>query len=229
MIGTIIPGKSVCSVYRNELYRFFAGKGDVASFKKRSVIECGGKPVDHLYLVKEGFVQQYFLNLGGDSKILLLLTKGDMFGEITLFQGDNDLVVTQAHSDVEVERLPADLFLDLAGREPKIYLYISLMLSNKARIFMAQVRDSSFCDTLCRLKNLLIRLSFQHGTDVDGGSMIIPRFTHDELARMISSTRSTVTKKMKMLQGEGFIEIADHHIVVKERGSSLFSVGNRVN
>lgn len=215
MIGTIIPGKSVCSTYRNELYCFFSGKGIPVAYGKKAVIECGGKPADHVYLVKKGFVQQYFLNSGGDSKILLFLTKGDMFGEITLFQGDNDLVVTQAHSDVELERLPADLFLDLAEREPKIYFYISLMLSNKARIFMAQVRDSSFCDILYRLKNLLIRLSFQHGTDVDGGTMIIPRFTHDELARMISSTRSTVTKKMKMLEDEGFIEIADRHIVVK--------------
>jgi CRP/FNR family cyclic AMP-dependent transcriptional regulator len=217
MIDTIIPGKSVCSTYRNELYRFLSGKGIPVAYGKKAVIECGGKPADHVYMVKEGFVRQSFLNPDGSSKILLLLTKGDMFGEITLFQGDTDLVVTQAHSDVETERLSADLFMELAEREPKIFFYISLMLSNKARILMAQVRDSSFCDTLYRLKNLLVRLSFQHGRNDGGDTVIIPCFTHDELARMISSTRSTVTKKMKILEDEGFIEIADRHIIVKEK------------
>jgi len=216
-MNTIIPEKSVCSTYRNELFHFFAGKGTPMVFKKKTIIEFGGKPADHVYLIKKGVVQQYFLDHSGDTKILLLLTKGDLFGEITLFQRDKDLVLTQAHSDVEVNKLPADLFLDLAEKNPKIYFYISLMLSNKARIFMAQVQDSSFCDTIYKLKNLLIRLSYQHGADVPGGTRIIPRFTHDDLARMISSTRSTVSKKMKILEDDGFIEVSNHHIIVKDK------------
>ncbi len=84
---------------------------------------------------------------------------------------------------------------------------------------MAQVQDSSFCDTVYKLKNLLIRLSYQHGAEVPGGTRIIPRFTHEDLARMISSTRSTVTKKMKVLEKEGFIEVANHFIILKEEKS----------
>ncbi len=143
------------------------------------------------------------------------MAKGDLFGEITLFQGDKDLVITQAHGDVEVEKIPADLFTSLLEKNPEIYYYISLMLSSKARIFMAQVKDSSFCDTTQKLKNLLIRLSYQHGEDVKNGAKIMLRFTHEDLARMISSTRSTVTKKMKALENEGFIEIVNHYIIVK--------------
>ncbi|MGE5631914.1 MAG: Crp/Fnr family transcriptional regulator [Caulobacteraceae bacterium] len=220
-INTATYAKPVCSIYRNALYSFFSGKGTIIVFKKKSIIEYGGKPVKHVYLIRKGVVQQYFLDQDGNVKTLLILTKGDLFGEITLFQGDKDLVITQAHGDVEVEKIPADLFTSLLEENPQIYYHISLMLSNKARIFMAQVKDSSFCDSAHKLKNLLVRLSIQHGEAVNGGVKIIHRFTHEDLARMISSTRSTVTKKMKILENEGFIEIINHHIIVKTNDKSI--------
>lgn len=216
MISTIIQNKSVCAAYRKELYDFFAGKGIPMAFREKTIIELGSKPAEYVYLIKKGFVKQYFMDHSGDTKILLLLTRGDLFGEITLFQRDKDRVITQAHSDVEADKLPAELFMHLTETNPRIYFYISLMLSTKARIFMAQVQDCSFCDTAYKLKNLLIRLSYQHGDEAPDGTRIIPRFTHEDLARMISSTRSTVTKKMKVLEEEGCIEIRDRHIIVKE-------------
>ena len=214
-INAIIFEKSLCSTYRKALFDFFLGKGATFVFQKKTILEYGGKPVNYVYLIKKGVIHQYFLDHSGDIKTLLILTKGDLFGEITLFQQDKDLVITQAHADVEVEKIPGDLFLSLLEESPKIYYYICLMLSNKARIFMAQIEDSSFCDTAHKLKNLLTRLSYQHGEDVIGGTKIIHRFTHDDLASMISSTRSTVTKKMKALESEGFIKILNHYIIVK--------------
>lgn len=212
---SITSEKSVCSAYRNALLNFFSGKGTILVFRKKTNIEFGGNPANYVYLIRKGVVQQHFLDQSGNIKTLLILTKGDLFGEITLFQGDLDLVITQAHGDVEVEKIPADLFSSLLEKNPQIYYYISLMLSSKARIFMAQVKDSSFCDATQKLKNLLLRLSFQHGEDVKEGTRIIHRFTHEDLARMISSTRSTVTKKMKTLENEGFIEIVNHYIIVR--------------
>ncbi|NCB30174.1 MAG: Crp/Fnr family transcriptional regulator [Clostridia bacterium] len=222
------PEPSVCVTYRNALYGFFEGKGVPLFFKKDSVIEFGGKPASYVYLIKEGVVKQCFLDHSGNSKTLLLLTKGDLFGEITLLQQNIDLVITEAHSDVEVERMPADLFLQITEYEPRIYYYISLMLSSKARIFMAQVQDSSFEDTMHKLKNLLWRLSCQLGTPVPGGIKIVPRFTHEDLARMISSTRSTVTKKMRVLETERFLEVSSRHIIIK-KNPDAYASGNSGN
>lgn len=216
-ISTIISKKTICSTYRKELLDFFSGKGTTFVFRKKTIIEHGGKPVNYIYLIKKGIVQQYFLDRDGNIKTLLILARGDLFGEITLFQQDNDLVTTQAHENVEVEKIPVDLFLNLLKKNPEIYYYIALMLSNKTRIFMAQIKDASFCDSTQKLKNLLVRLSYQLGEDMAGGIKIIPRFTHEDLARMISSTRSNITKKMKLLENEGFIEIIDHHIIVKNK------------
>ena len=77
---------------------------------------------------------------------------------------------------------------------------------------MAQIQDSSFCNTEERLRNLLMRLSVQQGVETPDGIRIAQKFTHEELAGMIASTRSTVSRKMKLLVESGFIKIKGKHI-----------------
>lgn len=89
------------------------------------------------------------------------------------------------------------------------------MISNKLRFLMAQIQDSSFCNAEDRLKNLLIRLALQNGEKVSNGIRINHSFTHEELAGMISSTRSTVTRKIKSLEEKGIIEIREN-IIIKD-------------
>lgn len=197
------------------MLNFFSGKGSTFIYRKKNIIEYGEKPAGYVYLIKKGIVNQYFVNQNGDIKTFLILTKGDLFGEIDLLQEDKNYVITQAYGDVEIDKISYNLFVNLLEKKPEIYYYINLMLSNKARIFMAQVVDSSFCDTDHKLRNLLTRLSYQYGEDVQDGIKIICRFTHEDLARMISSTRSTVTRKMKILENQGIIKIVNHYIIIK--------------
>jgi CRP/FNR family transcriptional regulator len=56
-----------------------------------------------------------------------------------------------------------------------------------------------------RLFSLLRRLSVQHGSLKETGYEINLNLTHEELATMIGSTRSTVTKLLKTLESEGKI------------------------
>ena len=212
---SILKKTDLCSLYREKLFNFFVSSGTEVTIKKKNIIEFAGKPSKYVYLIKKGFVQQYFLDPSGNTKTLLLLTKGDLFGEITLFQADKDLVITQAFDNVVLEKIPSDTFLRLTDQNPEIYKYISLMLSNKTRIIMAQIHDSAFCSAEDRLKNLLLRLSQQHGEKVKDGTKIIYKFTHEDLARMLSSTRSTVTKKLKQLEEKGIIKTENHYIIIK--------------
>ena len=46
-----------------------------------------------------------------------------------------------------------------------------------------------------------LHFSFKYGIQIPY------RYTHEELAGMISSTRSTVSRKMKLLQEEGFLTV----------------------
>lgn len=197
------------------MFDFFSGKGSTFIYNRKNIIEYGRNSTNYIYLIKKGIVNQYFLEQNGDIKTFLILTKGDLFGEIDFLQQSKNWVITQAYGDVEIDKIPYNLFLTLLEKNPEIYHYINLMLLNKISIFMAQVVDSSFCDTSNKLKNLLTRLSYQYGEDVEDGIKIVCPFTHEDLARMISSTRSTVTRKMKIMEKQGIIRIVNHHIILK--------------
>ena len=205
----------VANLYRKELLKNLSGMGFCVKYKKKSIVDFLNEPSSYIYLIKSGYVQQYFINNEGNEKILLLLKSGDIFGEITHFQNDNNQVITKTLVETEFEKIPVNLFDNYAKKHPEIYYYISLMISNKFRILMAQIQDSSFCNAEERLKNLLIRLAFQNGEKVCNGIKINHNFTHEELAGMISSTRSTVTRKIKSLEEKGIIEIKDN-IIIKD-------------
>ncbi|MCI1958527.1 MAG: Crp/Fnr family transcriptional regulator [Clostridia bacterium] len=205
--------KSRIQTYREEIYKCFCGKGTTVHYKKRSIVDSSHTVSQYIYLVKSGCIEQNFIDYNGNEKILLLLKKGDLFGEITYFNGDNNQVITKAVADSELEKIPVNVFEQISFQKPMINYYINLMLSNKFRIVMAQLKDSSFCDAEDRLKNLLIRLSYQQGEKVKNGIKIPHHFTHEDLAQMISSTRSTVTRKLKVLEKRGVIEIKKNIIV----------------
>jgi len=79
------------------------------------------------------------------------------------------------------------------------------MITTKFRILMSQIYDNSYLDTKKRLLSLLNRLWVQQGSSNQLGHTIDLILTHEELANMIGSTRSTVTRLMKVLESENKI------------------------
>lgn len=215
IMNTFFSNPAICKSYRTRLLQTFSGNGTVHTFKKKTIIQYDGHELDYVYLIRSGCVKQYFLDEMGNIKTLLLLTAGDIFGEITVLQQDQDKVSTCAITDTTLEKITAATFFSLLGQSPAAYEAIMQMHSNKIRILMAQIQDAAFNSITEKLQNLLIRLAHQHGQPVEQGIKITYPFTHDELAAMISSTRSTVTKELNRLKKEQFITLDHHYIIVQ--------------
>ncbi len=209
--GEIIPS-NICRVHMLELFK---DCGTQIYHKNKSIIEHGGYPSDNIYLIKSGCVTQSFIDCNGNLKTILILSMGDIFGEVTLLHNDTDMVISQAFGNTVLSKIPAEIFLSKLSDNPEYYYYMSVLISNKFKIIMAQLHDSSFLDVSFRLKNLLTRLAYQMGTPVDSGIRINIRFTHEDIANMINSTRSTVTKKLSELEDEGIISYESKFIIVK--------------
>ncbi len=205
------------AVCRNKMYELFNQYGTSVFHKNKSVIEHGGCPSEYVYLIKSGCVSQSFIDHEGTLKTILILSKGDIFGEVTLLHNDTDMVITQTFENTFLSKISSEVFLSVLKDNPEYYYYVSVLISNKFKILMAQLHDSSFLDVSLRLRNLLERLSIQIGTPAEDGIRINMRFTHENLACMINSTRSTVTKKLAELEEQNFISFKNKYIVVKTK------------
>lgn len=196
---------SVNYEYRDILLNHFKDIGTIVHFNKDTLIEFEFKKLDYVYLILEGIVKQYFLDSEGVKKILLILSAGDMFGEITMLQQDYDQVITNTSSNVKVCKIDKNVFYDYLKENPSIYNSVLLMITTKFRILMAQVYDVTYLNTKDRLLSLLNRLSVQECSSTKFGRRLDLNLTHEDLANMIGSTRSTVTKLLKTLEAENKI------------------------
>lgn len=134
-----------------------------------------------------------------------------------MLQEDYDRVVTKTYSYTKVCKINKDKFNEFLIKNPSIYNSILIMITTKFRILMSQVHDSIYLDTEDRLFNLLKRLSVQHGERIDEGVRIKLRLTHEEIANMIGSTRSTVTRLIKKLEkNKKIIRIGKDIILIED-------------
>lgn len=202
--------------YRKTILENFKNMGIVIEFEKESLIEFEFRKLDYLYLILKGKVRQYFLDADGNERTILILSKGDLFGEVTMIQEDYDKVITKTYTHTKVCRISKKDFMEYLAQNSELYNSILLMLTTKFRILMSQLYDISYFDAKARLYRLLKRLSVQHGIAIAEGKKIDLKLTHEDLASMIGSTRSTVTRLLKQLEGEGVIARKGRYIVLTD-------------
>lgn len=154
---------AIAGTYRNQLYARFAGQGVAVSCKKNDPIELGGDRQSCVYLVKKGIVKQDFILENGSILTALILSRGDLCGEVTYMHGDQNPISSIAHNDVELEQIPIARFAAILEEQPEIHKYVSYMLAYKVRSLLALLHDTSFCRVEHRLYNLLQRLAHQFG------------------------------------------------------------------
>lgn len=216
-MDTFFSSIDFCNTYRNNLLQAFSGKGTCFNVEKKSVIVYDGDRHNYVYLIHAGCISHSFLDAQGNTRIVLLLSRGDIFGEVTLLQGDDDKVITRAITPVQLERISKETFFKTLQENPASMKSIMQLHSTKIRILMAEIKDASYCPMKQRLYNLLVRLAHQHGQEEADGLRISYNFTHEDLAQMMASTRSTITRGLAALKKEGKIDIDRHAITVLKK------------
>lgn len=73
-----------------------------------------------------------------------------------------------------------------------------------------------FKDVPSRLATTLRKLAAVYGEESGDGVKIKPALTHDEIAKLIGSTRETTTANLNEFESEGLIEKGRGNIVIKD-------------
>ena len=65
-----------------------------------------------------------------------------------------------------------------------------------------------------RISETLLQLANEHGTQTEQGLTIESRPTHQQLASMSCTTRETVSRVLKRLEGQGYISSEGRSITI---------------
>ncbi len=172
-------------------------------FPKHKTIVEEGLPGDYMYVICEGRVQVSKLSDDGREKILEFLDTGDFFGEMSLLDNAPRSASCRALAETRVLALSRNDFLHAMRKSPDLAMAVVQELTRRLRQIDEQASSLSFQRVKQRTMGLLTRLAKHDG---EGERPITPALTHQQIADMIGTSRETVTRAIKGLKQDGWLE-----------------------
>ncbi len=168
-----------------------------------------------MYIISEGTVKVSVPSEIGNEMILAILSSGDHFGELSLFDNKPRSATVTAAGPTEVYVLYHDDFINFIGKYPRIAINIFSTLSERLRRADNMIEDVVFLDIPARLAKKLLELSRSHGKPKPEGSVEIDlRLTQQDIANMLGTTRESVNRQLVAFQDRGLITIDRQHITI---------------
>jgi CRP/FNR family transcriptional regulator len=184
--------------------------------KDDTVIFHEGDPAAAFYLVKLGRVKIYKVASDGREQVLSILGDGQIFGDVPVFDGGPYPATAATMADTEIYQVKREDFEDFVRRHPEVALKLLRVLGQRLRQSMALVRDLSFKQVPHRLAGLLLRLGRDYGSESDKGTLIDMKLSRQEIAEIVGTSRETVTRELKKMEGAGMLLLEGRKIIITD-------------
>ncbi len=181
-------------------------------FPRHKTIVEEGLAGDYMYVICEGRVQVSKLSDDGREKILEFLDAGDFFGEMSLLDNAPRSASVRALADTRILALSRADFLAVLRRSPDLAMAVVQELTRRLRRIDDQASSLSFQRVEERTRGLLIRLAKEDPQR--GGRRVTPALTHQQIADMIGTSRETVTRALKGLKAQAWLQQEGKRYVV---------------
>ena len=184
-----------------------------SALRNRTIIKAGDA-TDSLYIVIAGRVKVQMSDDEGKEVILSVLGPGDFFGEMGLLDG-----APRAASVVTVEQsefvlVAKEDFKALLKENFELSMVIMRGLVKRLRDADRKIESLALLDVYGRVARVLIEFS----ENVDGRQVIKGKLPRQDIAKMIGASREMVSRVMKGLEVEGYIEVLpDGSIALRDR------------
>ncbi|MDR3589588.1 MAG: Crp/Fnr family transcriptional regulator [Negativicutes bacterium] len=188
----------------------------VERFHRRgAVIFLEGEPGDGFHYVKSGKVKIVKTTDDGREHIIKLLSPGDIFAEVLLFNNLPYPATAIAAEDSEIGTIKNADLERLVLNNNALALQLIKALSQRLLYAQQKIKNLALSDVLARTAETLLRLGQEHGTaGPDGRISIAVALSRQDLASLVGTTRETVTRTLSSLKKEKIIDFDGHKLVI---------------
>lgn len=167
-----------------------------------------GNPADSLFYIQKGKVKISVTSSQGKEAIVAILADGDFFGEGCL--AGQVLRISSAYTltDCSLVRIEKVLMARMLHEGHGVSeSFVTHLLSRNIR-FEGDLVDQLFNSSEKRLARILLLLA--HFGKESKSEAVHPRINHEDLAKMVGTTRSRISHFMNKFRELGFVDYADH-------------------
>lgn len=171
-----------------------------------------------LYFTKEGYIKLGYIDNEGNEIIKEIIQKGEVFGQLTLEKNNElDEFAKACKTNVSLCAFNINDFVMLLQKKPNMAIAFSFHLGNKLHKVENRLLNILNKDVRTRLIQFLLQLSVQKGKIITSNTASIERFlSHEDIAKLIGSTRQTVTTLLNQLSKEKLIKISKTNILIND-------------
>ena len=169
---------------------------------------------EQCFFVTEGSVKITRLSKDGREVILAILNDGDFFGEMSLLDGESRSANVIALDDTKVLTLNRNDFLLVIKEYPQIAIQLLKEMALRLRKSDRQIASLSLSYAEKRIALCILRIAEEQGV-IQKGHVSIPKAPiQQDIANMSGTSRETVSRALKLLEKEGFIQRNGRELII---------------
>jgi CRP/FNR family transcriptional regulator, cyclic AMP receptor protein len=177
------------------------------------VTVASGQPVfakregaDAMFIVLSGRIKIFTHSAAKKRKTFAYLTEGEFFGEMALVEQSGRTASAQAVEPSRLLVIRKRDFQRLLERDPKLSLYLLRTVCERLRRANEEIEGLLFRNILGRVAKAMLELGKASGEPRDGGLVLKEKFTQQELADLVGTTREPLTRALSSLRRAGLVE-----------------------
>lgn len=197
-----IPFLSALSAkHLNEVYRL-AEELNVAT---RQSVFAKRQDADAMYIVLSGRIKIFTNSASKKRKTFAYLKEGEFFGEMSLLEDTTRTAAAQAVEPSRLMVIRKKDFQRLLANDPKLAMYLLRTVCERLRRANEEIEGLLFRNILGRVAKAMLDLGRRSGEAHNGGILLKERFTQQELADVVGTTREPLTRALSSLRRAGLV------------------------
>ncbi|MCG9722346.1 cAMP-activated global transcriptional regulator CRP [Shewanella sp. Isolate7] len=193
---------------------WFLSHCHIHKYPAKSTLIHAGEDSDTLYYIVKGSVAVLIKDEEGKEMILSYLNQGDFIGELGLFEEQAERTAwVRAKQACEIAEISYKKFKQLIQVNPEILMKLSSQMAYRLQSTSQKVGDLAFLDVAGRIAQTLLHLAKQPDAMTHPDGMQI-KITRQEIGQIVSCSRETVGRILKMLEEQNLIQAHGKTIVV---------------
>jgi CRP/FNR family cyclic AMP-dependent transcriptional regulator len=205
------PGTSTDAL-NEDVIRKIAEQGQIRRYPVGSIIIHEGDPGESISIILSGRVKTYSINAAGREVVYNTHGPGEYLGEISLDGGKRSAsVMTLEPTSVSV--VQGTELREFLRMHPEFAEHLVLKLIRLLRRSTLRVRSLSLMDVYGRVAELLTNEATEDGEV----RSVQEKYTHQDIADRVGSSREMVSKILKELSVGGYITIERKRIVIHRK------------
>ncbi|BDB00590.1 Crp/Fnr family transcriptional regulator [Clostridium botulinum] len=184
-------------------------------FKKGEAICNEGDKSETLIIINEGKVKLCKITKEGKEQIIHILSSGDFFGELNLFNDDKSYNFSAyAISDVKICTLTKNKMDEILLKNPDISLKILKEVTKRLAETETLAQNLATNDADIRIANMILDFGEKYGVNKEQYIEIKLPINREEMANYVGVTRETISRKLSKFEDLDIIKLVGNKVII---------------